>query len=157
MLNSNMISSSSLNSHTPTTPFIHHHLLATHNSLQKPFILLLKEWERWEERVLRKKCVYVFVHVCMCVCIQKGIKERKCKGEGYGSVPPTYTHCTCRTAGSPSWKINTLISVLLTHSPALNPPCPLLATVLTQTHSLPLSLSLSLSLFHTHTHTHTHF
>ncbi len=26
----------------------------------------------------------VFVHVCMCVCIQKGMKERKCKGEGYG-------------------------------------------------------------------------
>lgn len=32
-------------------------LLATHNSLQKPFILLLKEWERWEERALRRKGV----------------------------------------------------------------------------------------------------
>lgn len=59
-------------------------LLATHNSLQKPFILLLKEWERWEERAQRKKRVCLSV----CVFIERGMKERKCRREGYGVCAP---------------------------------------------------------------------
>lgn len=146
MLNSSMISRSSLNSHTPTTPFIHHHLLATHNSLQKPFILLLKEWERWEERALRRKGVCLSMCVCVCAFKSEWRKENA-KEKGMGSVPPTYTHCTCRTGGRPSWKMNTLIlfsSLFPCPEPTLSPAghCPN-----PNTHRNTFSLSLS----HIHT------
>lgn len=141
MLKSDMISSSSLNSHTPTTPFIHHHLLATHNSLQKPFILLLKEWKRWEERERwgEKGCV------CVYACVFKREWRKKVQRRRVWGLCPPPTHTVC--AGQQDTPRGKWIPWSLSpgSSPALNPPCPLLATVLTQTHAQ--------RHFLTHTHT----